>query len=107
DTGSESTPVEGGSTNKLGLAFGLLGVVGIVLGATGIFMANGTRKELSELKASIESRPDRSVELEQKIGTLEQSIMNVGSETVRIDRAIRTEMKNVVDAIGREIRTNR
>lgn len=107
DTGSVSSAAESSSSNKMGLAFGLLGVVGIVLGATGIFMANGSRKEMSELKAAIESRPDRTAELEQKLATLEQSVMNVGAETVRIDRALRAELKNVVDAVGREIRTNR
>lgn len=107
DTESVAAASEPSSSGKMGLAFGLIGVVGIVLGATGIFMANGSRKEMSELKATLEARPDRTVELEQKLATLEQSVMNVGAETVRIDRAIRTDMKNVVDTLGREIRTNR
>jgi LysM repeat protein len=96
--------------SRMGL-FGLLaGVVGIVLAIAAMVMANSANKALEELKASMDNRPDRTEELQAGIKDVDDRLVAMGSELVRlnrVDRQIREEVQSALDGISRDVRQNR
>ncbi|MDX2110657.1 MAG: LysM domain-containing protein [Verrucomicrobiota bacterium] len=103
----DSATNESGSGSKLGMALGLVGVVGILLGAVGIVMANNSRKEIESLKAEIAAQPDKTAELEAKFTEFNERLNSVGERTVQLDKKFTDQFNNLVAGVGKEIRTNR
>ncbi len=111
---------DGGGLQKLTLALGAAGILGIVLGGVAIYMAAQTTRAMEQLESEvlrISQRPDRTPEIEEQIAALEQQLeslddrlVNVGSETARAVRAaqgIRDQAQQALETLSREVRTNR
>lgn len=99
-----------GSPSRMGLWGLLAGVVGIVLAIAAMVMANSANKALEELKSSIDNRPDRTEELQAGIKDVDDRLVSMGSELVRlnrVDRQIREEVQSALDGISRDVRQNR
>lgn len=99
-----------GPPSRIGLYGLLAGVVGIVLAIAAMVMANSANKALEGLKSSIDNRPDRTEELQANIKEVDDRLVSMGSELVRlnrVDRQIREEVQSALDGISRDVRQNR
>jgi LysM repeat protein len=105
----EARPVAGAGT-KLAL-FGLLfGIGGVVTGITGIVLANQAQGRLQALEARLTAQPDKTPELEKALTDLDERLVKLGSEFVRLGRADRQIQENTqaaFDAVIRDVKANR
>jgi LysM repeat protein len=97
--------------NIAGLVFGLMGCF---LGVYGIMEARAAKTALQEsenqLKTALEARPDRTEEFARRLKELDESIVGVGSEVMKTNRAltgIRDQTQSALTEMGRDIRANR
>ena len=96
--------------SKLNLGVLLVGVVGILLGITGIFMANQAQKSLKTLEANLEARPDKTPEMEKALESMEERLVKLGGEFVKLGRADRQLQENTqkaFDSVLKDVKANR
>lgn len=99
-----------GQGSKVGLIAILVGIVGIALGLAGIVMANQAQKSLKTLEATMAARPDKTPELEQAVTSMEERLVKLGGEFVKLGRADRQLQENTqgaFDAVLKDVKTNR
>ncbi|MFO7726457.1 MAG: LysM peptidoglycan-binding domain-containing protein [Oceanipulchritudo sp.] len=109
DDGLEVTGEERNSSRLPVIAL-WIGLVGIIVGATGIFLANQAQRNLTELETEIKAQPDKTPEIEASVGSLEERLERLGSEFVKLtrkDTEIRESVQDGFDQIQRNIRENR
>ena len=105
DTSGSRERERTGSLVLVGLA-----VLALILGALGVYIGFSAHQEVSAFRAELETKLDRTVELEEKIESLETRLIKVGGETVRIDKQIRsvvTQTQRAFDDVTREVKANR
>lgn len=90
----------GQKARYLGLIGIIAGVAGIAIGIAGIVMAQSARTELAEFTAAIEARPDRSADLETQIKDVDERLVRLGGELVKLGRADRELQQNVTGALN-------
>lgn len=91
----------------IGLA---LGVVGIVTGISGIYLGYAAGRDVDSLVAKLESEPDEAVALRAKLEEMEEGLVKLGSETVRLtrqDRQLQENVKAALEALQETIDSNR
>ncbi|NDV60977.1 LysM peptidoglycan-binding domain-containing protein [Puniceicoccales bacterium CK1056] len=96
--------------SKLGLGVLMIGIAGIVLGITGIMMANQAQKSLKTLEANLQARPDKTPEMEKALESMEERLVKLGGEFVKLGRADRQLQENTqkaFDAVLGDVKTNR
>jgi len=87
-----------------------IGLVGIVVGATGIILANQAQRSLTTLEASLSAQPDKTPELEAAVESLEERLERLGSEFVKLtrqDTQIREAVQAGFDQVQRNVHENR
>ncbi len=98
----------GGS--KLGLIAVFVGIIGIVVGVTGIVLANKAQNELRTLEASLAAKPDKTVDMQTKLDEMDERLVKLGGEFVKLGRADRQIQENAQKAftdVGTRIGDNR
>lgn len=110
DDGLEAAAEET-SSSRLPMIALWIGLVGIVVGATGIILANQAQRSLTTLEASLSAQPpDKTPELEAAIDSLEERLERLGSEFVKLtrqDTQIREAVQAGFDQVQRNVRENR
>lgn len=91
--------------------FGLvLGAVGLVSGIAGIYLGYSAGRDLDAFAAKLESEPDETVALRTKLDEMEEGLVKLGSETVRLtrqDRQLQENVKAALEALQGTIDSNR
>lgn len=109
DGGSEVvTPEEKGS--KLGMVAIAIGVLGVAVGIAGIVMANLAKKEVLTLEAAMAAQPDKTPDLEKAIAEMDERIVKLGGEFVKLgrqDRQIQDNTQAAFDSVLRDVKANR
>jgi LysM repeat protein len=102
--------VEEGQGSKIGFIAIAVAIVGIVVGITGIVMANMAQKEIKTLEAKLASQPDKTPELEKAVGEMDERLVKLGSEFVKLgrqDRQLQENTQAAFDAVLRDVKANR
>jgi LysM repeat protein len=102
--------VDEGSGSKVALIAIAVAIVGIVVGVTGIILANMAQKEVKTLEAKIASQPDKTPELESALSDMEERLVKLGSEFVKLgrqDRQLQENTQSAFDSVLRDIKSNR
>ena len=111
DFDSSVAPAESGSNSgKMGLIGLAVGVVGIIVGLTGIVMANSAQKEVAALNVKLSAQPDKTPELERKLADIDERLVKLGGEFVKLQRAdrdIQTSTQTAFNEVGGTIKANR
>ncbi len=81
-------------------------VVGIVVGATGIILANRAQGEVRALEARLAAAPDRTAELREAIASMEERLVRLGGEFVKLSRTD-TQLQEAAQTLARDVRANR
>jgi LysM repeat protein len=101
---------ENSNGSKVALIAVFIGIVGIVVGATGIILANKAQDEVKALEAKLAARPDKSSEIEQKVTGLDERLVKLGGEFVKLgrqDRQIQDNTQAAFNEVTGDIRANR
>lgn len=104
---SDASPEPRRSGGWLGL---LVGVVGIAFAIGAMVMANSASNSLDAFKAELEERPDGTVEIQNQINSIEERLVSLGAELMRINRGnrqLRDDVQKAVEDLGREVGQNR
>jgi LysM repeat protein len=86
--------------SKLGLFAILIAIVGIVVGAAGILMANQAQGQLKALEAKLSAQPDKVPELEESLADLDERLVKLGGEFVKLGRQDRQLQENTQAAFN-------
>ncbi|MDP0500232.1 MAG: LysM domain-containing protein [Verrucomicrobiota bacterium JB022] len=108
DDEPEERAAEGGS--KLLVVAMLLALGGLATGVAGIVMANQAGQEAKTLRAQIEALGNPSQELQTRFDDLDNRVVTLGSEIVKLgrtDRQLRDGMQAAIDGITRDIQEQR
>lgn len=103
----EETPESG---SKLGLIGLFVGIIGIVVGGTGIVLANKAQNEIRSLETSLAAKPDRTVDMQQKLDDMDERLVKLGGEFVKLGRAdqqIQANAQKAFTDVGNRIGENR
>lgn len=109
DEGVEPGSGENGGS-KLAMVALFIGIVGIVVGVTGIILANQAQKTVKTLNAELAAQPDKTPELEKAVSDLNERLERLGGEFVKLGRQDRTLQENTqkaFESVQRNIRDNR
>ena len=101
---------ENGRGSKMGLIAVFVALVGIVVGVTGIVLANQAQGKLKALEAKLLAEPDKVPELEAAIKDLDERLVKLGAEFVklgRMDRQIQESTQAAFTEAGASIKANR
>ncbi len=86
-----------------------LGIAAIVLGVSGLFVGYSAKRSISNLRMETEqvtSSKGKLAHLEDQVNSIERRLINVGAETVKIKKDIRSVREHVVrtlNSINQEI----
>jgi DNA repair ATPase RecN len=109
EDGNEGNVSTNGFNKLMLIAYGL-GLIGIVIGLAGLFVGLGAGKDLDAYITSLESAPDELGALSTRLNELEEGLVKLGSETVKLsrqDRQLQENTKNAFDAVQDSIVENR
>lgn len=109
DEGSVST-VDSTGLGRPTLVALVLAVTGIVAGIAGIYLGYSAGRDLDAFAAKLESEPDETVALLSKLEEMEEGLVKLGSETVRLsrqDRQLQENIKAALESLQETIDTNR
>jgi len=104
DQGVEPEAPERGSRAPMMAVW--VAVVGVVVGETGIILANRAQGQVRALEERLAGAPDRTAELAQAIESMEERLVRLGSEFVRLSRAD-TQLQEATQVVARDVRANR
>lgn len=103
-----------GSFPVLAVAALVVGLIGCFLGLYGLIQAREASAALAQaeekLQQTLDARPDRTAEFDQRLQELDTSIVGVGTEVMKINRAlnsIRDQAQSAISEMGRDVRANR
>ncbi len=88
----------------------LVGAAGIAFAIGAMVMANSASKSLEAFKEELEARPDGTEEMQNQINSIEERLVSLGAELMRINRGnrqLRDEVQKAVEDLGREVGQNR
>lgn len=88
----------------------LVGLAGVAFGVGAMMMANSASKDLEAFKQEVESRPDTAAEVQGQIDSIEERLVSLGAELMRINRSnrqLRDDVQKAVEDLGREVGQNR
>lgn len=109
DEGIEGNGSSSGGS-KLAIVAILIGMIGIGVGITGMVMANTAQKSLKTMEARRLSEPDRPAQLQRSIDEMDDRLVKLGSEFVRLgrqERQLQESMQAAFDSVLRDVKTNR
>jgi LysM repeat protein len=93
------------------ILFGLvLGVVAIIVGAAGSYLGYSAGRDLDAFAAKLASEPDETQALAAKLNEIEEGLVKLGAETVRLsrqDRQLQDNIKAALEALQDSINSNR
>jgi len=98
------------SKSKMGLIAVVVGVIGIVVGVTGIVLANKAQSEVRMLEAKMAARPDKTADLQKAIEGMDERLVKLGGEFVklgRVDRDIQENTQKAFTKVSSDISANR
>lgn len=87
-----------------------VGVVGVLLGAYGVLQASGAKGEIAAVEERMLARPDRSEEFTKAVADVEERLVRLGGELVRLQRAdqeLQRSVQTATSGLQREIGENR
>jgi|GEM_PF-2733042 len=87
-----------------------VGILGIITGIAGIYIAHGTTAELAAIKKQVALRPDPMETIRPTLQEMDERIGKVGTETMRANNGVRetnTQLQRAVQSLSAEIRTDR
>jgi len=87
-----------------------VGVLGLILGVTGLIVANNSMRQVTALKTELAEKPDMLPELRKETEALSERLELLGSEFVKLNRQDRTLQENTQKAfssVTRDIKENR
>jgi LysM repeat protein len=99
---------EGG--NKTSAIAVIVALVGIVVGVTGIVLANKAQNEVRTLEARMTAKPDKTQDLRKTVASLDERLVKLGGEFVKLgraDRAIQENTQKAFTEVGSSIGENR
>ena len=116
-----------GGSNKLVLIAIVLGVLGMVLGVTGVYMATQASNALKTYKAELATTPDPTaealsafqVEAKARIDDIDGRLGNIGGSIVRLQRQgasaevakqiqdMHAQTQSAFDSVSKEVKANR
>ena len=103
----ESAPESG---SKLGLIGVVVGIIGIVVGVTGIVLAIKAQTEVRTLEATLMAKPDKTVDMQAKLDEMDERLVKLGGEFVKLGRAdqqIQSNAQKAFTDVGNRIGDNR
>jgi LysM repeat protein len=95
---------------KGGLIAIMIGILGIVVGVTGIILANQAQKEVKALEARLAAAPDKTEDLQKTGAGVDERLVKLGGEFVKLGRADRQIQENTQAAfndLGGKVSSNR
>lgn len=98
------------SMNSLLWAAIAAAVLGILVGAGGIFLALRAGNQIKEFEAQLAAAPDKTPALEASLKDLDERLVKLGNEFVKLgrqDRQIQDNTQAAFDSVTREVRANR
>lgn len=111
DEFDESVEATGeGSGSKLVVVAMLIGLVGIVVGVTGIILANQAQKAVKTMQSELASQPDKTPDLEKQISSINERLEKLGGEFVKLgrqDRQLQENTQSAFDSVLRDVKANR
>jgi len=87
-----------------------VGLLGIITGIAGIYIANGASSELAAIKKQISVRPDPMEVVKPALQDVDERLAKVGTETMRANNGVRETnalIQRTAQSLGAEIRANR
>lgn len=88
----------------------LVGFAGIAFGIGAMMMANSASKDLEAFKQELDGRPDGTAEIRGQIESIEERLVSLGAELMRINRSnrqLRDDVQKAIEDLGREVGQNR
>ncbi len=107
EVSSEEVSERGNKTSAIAV---IIALVGIVVGVTGIVLANKAQNEVRTLEARMAAKPDKTQDLQKTVAGLDERLVKLGGEFVKLGRADRTIQENTQKAfteVGSSIGENR
>jgi hypothetical protein len=104
------TNEEGTLTGKLAWLAILFGLIGIGVGIAGIVTGSKAANAAGGLEQRLNAQPDRIPELVSAVEGIEERLVKLGAEFVklgRVDRQLQENMQAAIDAVSRDIHSNR
>jgi LysM repeat protein len=83
-----------------------IGVLGVVIGITGIVMANGASAELAALKQKVEQTQDPQTVLKDKFTEIDDHIASASADAVRANNGV-SDLKGKIDQLAAAIKQDR
>ncbi|KAF0095189.1 MAG: peptidoglycan-binding lysin domain-containing protein [Puniceicoccaceae bacterium 5H] len=108
DEEPEERAAEGGS--KLLVVALLLALGGLATGVAGIVMANQSAQKVEALREQLANAGDPTADLQQRVQDMDDRIVTLGSEIVKLgrtDRQLRDNVQAAIDSISREVQQQR
>lgn len=96
--------------SKTGMIAVFVGIIGIVVGVTGIVLANKAQSEVRLLEAKLAAKPDKTEDLQKAMESLDERLVKLGGEFVKLGRADRQIQENTQKAftdVSNDINENR
>ena len=112
DEFDDSVPVEEETErgSKMGLFAVFIAIVGVVVGAIGIVLANQAQGDIKKLEAKLSAQPDKVPELEKDLADLDERLVKLGGEFVKLgrqDRQLQDNTQAAFNQVAGDIATNR
>jgi len=99
-----------GGSGKLPLIALIVGAVGVAFGVAGMYMGNQAGRKAEAVVADVEARLSATAEVQAQVADIEERLVSLGKEFVRLDRKdreIQTQTQAGFDSVMRELRTTR
>ena len=96
--------------SKIGVVAVFVAIFGIIVGVTGIILANQAQNEVKALEAKLAAKPDRASELQEKVESLDERLVKLGTEFVKLgrqDRQIQENTQAAFNGVSGNIQENR
>ncbi|MFA5256929.1 MAG: LysM domain-containing protein [Opitutales bacterium] len=87
-----------------------IGLLGIITGIAGIYIANGASSELAAIKKQVSARPDPMESVKPVLQEMDERLAKVGTETMRANNGVRetnATLQRTAQSLSTEIRANR
>ena len=97
-------------SSKMGLIAVFIGILGVVVGVTGIVLANMAQSQVRTLEAKLAARPDKTADIQKSMDSLDERLVKLGGEFVKLGRADRQIQENTQKAfteVSNDITENR
>ncbi len=105
-----SDPASAGKGMFLVIAALIVGIIGIITGIGGIYLASSSASDLAELKKQVAARPDPVALMKPTVDSIDKRLKQVGEEAVRANNGLRdtnSALQRAMQSIAADIRADR